>query len=71
MKAVLYKSYGKPESLVMSGTGWGGFAQEVKAMASNVFKLSNQMDFETAASSMMTISNYSSRFNNRNNSNEK
>lgn len=39
---------------VMSGTGWGGFAEEVKAMASNVFKLSDDMNFETAASSMMT-----------------
>lgn len=39
---------------VMSGTGWGGFAQEVKAMASNVFKLASGMDFVTAASSMMT-----------------
>ena len=39
---------------VMSGTGWGGFAQEVKAIASNVFTLSPSMDFVTAASSMMT-----------------
>lgn len=39
---------------VMSGTGWGGFAQEVRAMASNVFPLTNDMDFTVAASSMMT-----------------
>ncbi len=39
---------------VMSGTGWGGFAEEVKAMATNVFPLPEGMDFVTAASSMMT-----------------
>lgn len=39
---------------VMSGTGWGGFAEEVKATASNVFSLPPSMDFLTAASSMMT-----------------
>lgn len=39
---------------VMSGTGWGGFAEEVKAMASNVFPMPPVMDFVTAAGSMMT-----------------
>lgn len=47
-------SHLKPGDHVMSGTGWGGFAQEVKAMASNVFPIPPGMDFVTAASSMMT-----------------
>ena len=44
----------KPGDHVMSGTSWGGFAEEVKARASNVFPLPPGMDFVTAASSMMT-----------------
>ncbi|MEQ6119415.1 NADPH:quinone oxidoreductase family protein [Reichenbachiella sp. MALMAid0571] len=47
-------SHLKPGDKVMSGTGWGGFAEEVKAMASNVFPIPPKMDFVTAASSMMT-----------------
>lgn len=47
-------SHLKPGDHVMSGTGWGGFAEEVKAMASNVFPIPPGMDFTTAASSMMT-----------------
>ncbi|MDP4679156.1 MAG: NADPH:quinone oxidoreductase family protein [Cyclobacteriaceae bacterium] len=39
---------------VMSGTAWGGFAEEVKGMASNVFPIPIGMDYITAASSMMT-----------------
>jgi len=39
---------------VMAGTGWGGFAEEVKSLASNVFVIPKSMDFTTAASSMMT-----------------
>lgn len=39
---------------VMSGTGWGGFAEEVKAMATNVFPIPPGLDFVTAATSMMT-----------------
>ncbi|MFY0652505.1 MAG: NADPH:quinone oxidoreductase family protein [Cyclobacteriaceae bacterium] len=39
---------------VMSGTGWGGFAEEVKGMASNAFPIPDNMDFVTAATSMMT-----------------
>ena len=38
---------------VMAGTSWGGFAEEVKSMASNVFPMPKGMDFIVGASSMM------------------
>ncbi len=39
---------------VMYGAFFGGFAEEVKAKARNVFKMPPTMDFITAASSMLT-----------------
>lgn len=39
---------------VMAGTSWGGFAEEVRSMASNVVPLADHVDFVTGASSMMT-----------------
>ncbi|MCK5400331.1 MAG: NADPH:quinone oxidoreductase family protein, partial [Flavobacteriaceae bacterium] len=39
---------------VMYGSVFGGFAQEVKAKAKDVFKMPPTMDFTTAASSMLT-----------------
>lgn len=39
---------------VMYGSVFGGFAEEVKAKAEDVFKLPSTMDFITAASSMLT-----------------
>jgi NADPH2:quinone reductase len=47
-------SHLKAGDRVMSGTGWGGFAEEVIALATNAFVLPESMDFVTAASSMMT-----------------
>lgn len=40
---------------VMAGTGWGGFAEEVRGKASNVFPLPDGISFEQAASTMMTF----------------
>jgi NADPH2:quinone reductase len=39
---------------VMYGSVFGGFAEEIKAKANNVFKMPPTMDFVTAASSMLT-----------------
>jgi len=39
---------------VMYGSVFGGFAEEVKANAKDVFKMPSTMDFTTAASSMLT-----------------
>ena len=39
---------------VMYGSVFGGFAEEVKAKAKDVFKMPSTMDFITAASSMLT-----------------
>ena len=38
----------------MYGSVFGGFAEEVKAKAKEVFKMPLTMDFITAASSMLT-----------------
>lgn len=40
---------------VMAGTGWGGFAEEVRGKATNVFPLPESISFEQAASTMMTF----------------
>jgi len=40
---------------VMAGTGWGGFAEEVRGKASNVFPLPDSISFDQAASTMMTF----------------
>ncbi len=39
---------------VMAGTGWGGFAEEVLGIASNVVPIPKEWPFTTAAASMMT-----------------
>ncbi len=46
--------YFKVGDKVMYGSVFGGFAQEVKAKAKDVFKMPPTMDFTTAASSMLT-----------------
>ncbi|UXX78951.1 NADPH:quinone oxidoreductase family protein [Reichenbachiella carrageenanivorans] len=40
---------------VMAGTGWGGFAEEVRGKATNVFPLPDSIDFVQAAATMMTF----------------
>ncbi|MEO9964338.1 MAG: NADPH:quinone oxidoreductase family protein [Reichenbachiella sp.] len=40
---------------VMAGTGWGGFAEEVRGKASNVFQIPKSISFVQAASTMMTF----------------
>ncbi|MEP2025356.1 MAG: NADPH:quinone oxidoreductase family protein [Reichenbachiella sp.] len=40
---------------VMAGTGWGGFAEEVRGKATNVFPLPDSISFDQAASTMMTF----------------
>ena len=40
---------------VMAGTGWGGFAEEVRGNASNVFPIPDSISFDQAASTMMTF----------------
>ncbi|SMD39112.1 NADPH2:quinone reductase [Reichenbachiella faecimaris] len=45
----------KAGDCVMAGTGWGGFAQEVRGKVSNVFPLPDRISFEQAASTMMTF----------------
>lgn len=40
---------------VMAGTGWGGFAEEVRGKASNVFPLPDGIGFVQAAATMMTF----------------
>lgn len=40
---------------VMAGTGWGGFAEEVRGKASNVFPIPDSISFDQAASTMMTF----------------
>ncbi|MCV9385222.1 NADPH:quinone oxidoreductase family protein [Reichenbachiella ulvae] len=44
----------KPGDRVMSGTSWGGLAEEVRARASNTFIIPEQMSYEQAAASLMT-----------------
>lgn len=39
---------------VMAGTSWGGFAEEVRARATNTFVIPDPMAFEEAAASLMT-----------------
>ncbi len=43
-----------PGDLVVSGTTWGGYAEEVLAPASNTFHMPAGMDAVTAAASLMT-----------------
>lgn len=40
---------------VMAGTGWGGFAEEVRGKASNVFPIPEGITFVQAAATMMTF----------------
>lgn len=40
---------------VMAGTGWGGFAEEVRGKATNVFPLPDSIGFVQAAATMMTF----------------
>ena len=52
---------------VMYGSVFGGFAEEVKAKAKDVFKMPPTMDFTTAASSMLTYgTSYHALFNRAN-----
>lgn len=44
----------KPGDMVVSGTTWGGYAEEVLAPASNTFLMPAGMDPVTAAASLMT-----------------
>ncbi|MEP4092956.1 NADPH:quinone oxidoreductase family protein [Reichenbachiella sp.] len=40
---------------VMAGTGWGGFAEEVRGKASNVFLIPDSISFVQCAATMMTF----------------
>lgn len=39
---------------VVSGTSWGGFAEEARGLASNTYMIPDQMSFKEAAGSLMT-----------------
>lgn len=40
---------------VMAGTGWGGFAEEVRGKATNVFPIPDSISFVQSAATMMTF----------------
>lgn len=48
-------SHVKVGDRVMAGTGWGGFAEEVRGKASNVFPIPEGISFVQAAATMMTF----------------